>query len=1021
MLLSLIVGYYVPWTEGALFVSGPLEGLTCDAEAVQSANSAQLHSILSELVDTTFFRLVRVEDDVYCPIEALRAPSGDSSICGAPPDNSFMGSGPSLGNSAWLTMPPADAPVGPSLCNIEVEVSPQEVAEQVITSITTEEVSAQNEFPTDNDCVITGTFEIRPDYWLDLCAASSALPSEYVNLKLNPERNTGYNGTVVWQAMHGAVSRMDSPEGIILQRLLSGYHASVSTQIMWSYYPPRKGESKWRPNIEKFVTQVFEKEKQGIRNMQFAFVVLARALFKIKDHLYENGYSTGNATADSGTKKIMEHLLDSSVLSVCDQVFSAFDESVMFARTDNREVVAPEFKKAFRKISRMVNCVSCHRCKLHARVAMHGIGVGIKILLTPNAALVTKALTRDDIVALVNTLHKFSESIHFSNEMISSYYAKNMEVDDSEPHHERALEFIAKHGSSLTRIERDTLVDGLVKTIPEIMLLSKFFSGWSFTRHALIHLGLGVPDMVVIGGGLAGLVTAISMADRGGSVVVVEKSATVGGNSAKASSGINSWVDERDIESFARDTLKSQNGRGDEELARILVERANVSVSWLEQVTGLDLSEVGQLGGHSVPRTHRPSSGVVGAELMAAITREAKKRFPLLKIITRAHVTELMVEDGQVEGVKYSTSEGVQTLYGKSIVVASGGFGFDAAGMVNMYRPDLVGFPTTLGGHTTGDGIRLAASLGAELVDMDQIQLHPTGFVDPSDRTARTKVLAAEILRGIGGIIVQNGERFVNELGTRKFVTDEMIKRSGSPFFLILSASAAETEPRLTSIYESRGLLQRIESMAELKNIVGEKIEESLKSYSTIDPFGRATQEGLPFDTAPYWLVGEITPVVHSTMGGVRVDRLGRVLKQDGTCIPNLFAVGEVSGGVHGENRLGGNSLLECTVFGRIIGGESVELNEELAGMIIPSNAREINNKPLPTFSLNEVATHAMESDCWTVVNGLVYDLSSYAEEHPGGLAAIRESCGIDSTKRFLSAHSPTLLQDMEFIPIGRV
>ena len=516
----------------------------------------------------------------------------------------------------------------------------------------------------------------------------------------------------------------------------------------------------------------------------------------------------------------------------------------------------------------------------------------------------------------------------------------------------------------------------------------------------------------------------MSVADRGGSAIIVEKQGSLGGNSAKASSGINSvWNRTDDVIEFLEDTLRSQSGHGDRALAKILTESANVSVAWLEGVTGVNLTSVGQMGGHSTARTWKPEHGVVGAELMAGLIHAVKIRAPQITVITRASVKRILTDDkGAAVGVEYVEGSGEKIqMHGRSIVLASGGFGFDTEGLLRSYRPDLVGFPTTLGSHTTGDGIRLAAAVGADLVDMEFVQLHPTGFIDPTDPGNRVKVLAAEVLRGMGGILVDpNGRRFVGELDTRKVVANAMIKYTDKVFSLILPGSAARD--KLVQVYLSRGLLVKVSSLAALSRTVGsEQVEKTIREYSDFskrDQFGRTKR--VPLDEGS-WLVAKVTPVVHYTMGGVRVDSTGRVLKRSGEAVANLFAVGEVSGGVHGENRLGGNSLLECTVYGRIIGGSSVPVHRQLT----PSHFRQVLKTPTPAprasrkISLSEVGSHNTSPDCWTVIDGKVYDLSRYAEDHPGGAPAIRHSCGKDSTARFLVAHSLGLLEDMEFNPIG--
>ena len=1021
------------WTDcvsgNAWFSDGPLEGVSCDSEVVQTANTAQLHSILSELADTTFFRLVRVDGEGACPLPALRptlAPS--ESTCGAVVDSFTSFSSGSTMESAGSGLSSHG-----SLCSIEAEKSPQMIAEAVVTSISKEEAHAQLEFPRDNECMVEGTLQIRPDYWLDLCSGPVA-KVEYVNLKLNPERNTGYNGAAVWEEIHKISDSLSTTyEGRILSKIVSGYHASVTTQIMASYFPPKGGSSEWSPNPKKFASNLAIPHPEWIKNMQFAFVIMARSMYKIRDFLYSYNYTTGNETADLETFHLMQHFLDSSVLSSCDQVFSAFNETTMFTSV-SPEHIAPEFKKAFRKISKLMNCVSCSRCRLHATVAIHGIGTAIKILLTPDSNLVSGSLSRDDVVALVNTIHKFSESIELANDLMEAAMEPAQTTRPPTGSVNRELAFVASIKDKLTRRQMDGLVDGLVRHDPRVMTIAGHFSGWTFVRHSLIALGINVPDAIIVGGGLAGLVTAISVADRGGSVVLLEKQGSLGGNSAKASSGINYAENSKDREDFLRDTVASQNGHGEQELARILVDRSEESVSWLEKVTGVRLSSIGKLGGHTAARTHRPETGVVGAEIIAALMKKVRERFLSIKVVTRAKVTKILDTGGKIDGVEYIDElNNVVKIDARAVVLASGGFGFDSEGLVRSYRPDLVQFPTTLGSQTTGDGIRLAASVGAELVDMEYVQLHPTGFVDPKNREDKTKVLAAEILRGIGGVLLKQdggGGRFVNELGTRKMVTEEMLKQGPRQvFWIVISDRSAELEDRLTSIYVSRGLLKRVESRKELEEMLGAGGMKSLKEYSddsVPDKFGRTDRRGLPYDEeCEFWLVGEVTPVVHYTMGGVKVDEKGRVVgARTKTALKGLFAVGEVAGGVHGENRLGGNSLLECTVFGRIIGHESIEIVDELIESHFPrcdcdTKVEGQRGAQLPRIGLNEVKEHRSVEDCWTMIQDQVYDLSNYAKEHPGGFAPIEESCGQDSTKRFLAAHSLSLLEDIGLEPIG--
>lgn len=977
--------------------STKLEGLKCTAEEVQLANSAQLYSILSELSESTFFRLVRVNLDLHdqdgCPVPSLAAKGvGGSATCQGDSMDPFAA-------SFGSTMAPSG-----SLCAVESEsTAAMELASTVVSRISAQERFAQSEFSfsnSDSDCE---TEKIRPDYWLDICDDSNARLGEYINLRLNPERNTGYDGSQVWHAIHEEVKSVEAlfPEGKILGRIISGYHASVTTQIMNSFYPPAGAKGKeWEPNFLKFKQSVTEK---NLENMQFAFVVLVRSLFKIKDVLYAYPFSTGNSEEDTQTVLLMRHLLDATVLSTCESVVNlGFDETQMFHPVvPGTSDAAKKFKSVYQKIAQIAtHCVTCKRCRLHATVAMHGIGVAIKILLTPKDHLV---ISRDDIVALVNTVEQFSTSIE------QSRVFKHQTVVAAPFQH---LEFIKLVRDQLTRVEEDALVHAIISKDERISVLAQVFSEWAFIRHALIALGLlsATPDAIVIGGGLAGLVTAISVAERGASVIVIEKTKSAGGNSAKASSGINSVGsgDAAELESFLSDTIKSQNGRGDPELAKILIDQANSSVAWLQTTVGFNLSSVTQLGGHASPRTWKPDHGIVGAELMAGLVRTVKQTYSSqISLVTDAKVQSLIVDSqGTVVGVRYETAEGSVEVLGRSIVIASGGFGFDSDGLLKSHRPDLADFPTTLGSHTTGDGIRIATSVGADLLDMQHVQLHPTGFVDPKDPHNKVKVLAAEALRGVGGILLnKQGNRFVDELETRKNITDTMLLETEKIFWLILSDESAKKISQLLNIYLRRGLMREIHSIEEVEALIGGNLRSSLIA-------------SFPQNLSNKWYVGEVTPVVHYTMGGIKVDAAGRVLKHDGSPVPHLFAVGEVTGGVHGENRLGGNSLLECTVFGRIIGGSSIPVSQHLSPSHFSPSPATQTTAPITAES---VRIHSTSEDCWTIISGKVYDLSRYASEHPGGVEAIVSSCGIDSTIRFLSAHSLTILSDMGFEPIGEI
>merc|ERR1712050_703395 len=230
---------------------------------------------------------------------------------------------------------------------------------------------------------------------------------------------------------------------------------------------------------------------------------------------------------------------------------------------------------------------------------------------------------------------------------------------------------------------------------------------------------------------------------------------------------------------------------------------------------------------------------------------------------------------------------------------------------------------------------------------------HPTGLVKPDDADAKVKFLAAEALRGVGGLVFDaQGKRFANELGRRDYVTGEMWKNK-PPFRLVLNKAASDEIAWHCKHYTGRGVMKFYESGAKLAEDMGVPLqklvdvhdahyEASQKMERDPDggswpayPSGKSWDEpsgktgsgkkfyhnvipGSKVATEPFY-VAIITPVIHYCMGGLEVTVDSEVINGAGK-IPGLYAAGEVAGGIHGNNRLGGNSLLDCVVFGRVAG-----------------------------------------------------------------------------------------------------
>ncbi|KZM27444.1 uncharacterized protein EKO05_0010687 [Ascochyta rabiei] len=445
---------------------------------------------------------------------------------------------------------------------------------------------------------------------------------------------------------------------------------------------------------------------------------------------------------------------------------------------------------------------------------------------------------------------------------------------------------------------------------------------------------------IVVGSGLAGLSAASQLVKQNVTVRVLERATKPGGNSIKASSGINGAptkyqpVQEPE-NAFYSDTVVSAGKRMSnftaerERLVRTLTEGSAGAVQWLEE-KGVDLSKVAQLGGHSYARTHRGTGPPPGFAIISALLKGLQES-PLFHLQTSCTVTKVLQERKRVTGVEYMDANGnYEELHGP-VIFASGGFGGDAKGLLARYRPDLAGYSSTNDPRPGTQPLLTAA--GARLIDMDSVQVHPTGFVDPADPAAPLKFLAGEVLRGEGGVLLLNGKRFVNELDTRENVANAITSTpstSESPrqweVQLVLDEASYNAAKSHVDFYVFKGLMRKT-TLSELGSEALETIRQYAETVSSgaEDAFERKAfgQWGLRApapESAVY--VGTVTPLIHYTMGGVLISEKSEVLSTDNRPIEGVWGAGEITGGLHGQNRLGGSSLLECVVFGRIAGDQ---------------------------------------------------------------------------------------------------
>lgn len=488
-------------------------------------------------------------------------------------------------------------------------------------------------------------------------------------------------------------------------------------------------------------------------------------------------------------------------------------------------------------------------------------------------------------------------------------------------------------------------------------------------------------DIVIIGAGGAGMTAALTAAEKGADVIILESQAAVGGNSVRATGGMNAadtpaqdenefgesagvektlktarttyadnvtitklaeevekqWADYQanpvgyfdSDELMELDTMIGGKGINNPELVEELADESADGVEWLKKY-GINLTSVGSFGGASVKRIHRPVNAegktiAVGSYMIPLLEKACEENDKISIQLETTATTILTDKNGKAVGVKAVGATGNKvTVNAKAVILATGGFGANLD-MVAELVPALKGFMTTNAAGAQGQGIEMAQALGAATVDMDQIQIHPTVQFD-------TAALITEGLRGDGAVLINaDGKRFIDEVGTRDVVSAAEIAQPGSYSYLVVDQAMLDKSSVIAG-YVKRGFVfqgNTYEELAEALGVDAATFAETMNTWNTYveaknDPdFGR-TSFAQPLNTAPYYAI-KVTAGVHHTMGGLMINTDTEVLKADGTAIAGLYAAGEVTGGVHGANRLGGNAVADFVVFGRIAGEEAAE------------------------------------------------------------------------------------------------
>ncbi|WP_071396329.1 flavocytochrome c [Bacillus tuaregi] len=443
-------------------------------------------------------------------------------------------------------------------------------------------------------------------------------------------------------------------------------------------------------------------------------------------------------------------------------------------------------------------------------------------------------------------------------------------------------------------------------------------------------------DVVVIGAGGAGLAAAVSAHENGAKVIVLEKMPQPGGNTIISGAAYNA-VDpvrqskqgiEDSVDKHYTQTYEGGDMKGDPELVRTLVENAYPTLQWLEGLGMEFTDEVFTVLGGLWPRAHKPVKPL-GTGYIETYMSYIEKSNDEIQVLVNTEAKELIVENDVVVGVKAEGKNGNVVVNAKSVVMAAGGFGanVDMRNEYNSLWPDLTNLKTTNHPGATGDGIAMGEQVEANLVGMEYIQLLPMG--DPE-----TGSLSGNIEQGVENRIFVNkdGNRFVDEGARRDVMTKALMEQSDQTMWVIVDKHSYPTGDTKNNFNESiddlvaAGRAYKADTLEDLAKQIGVDSASFVKAVEGFnnavdagtDEFGR-TLFDQKLDTAPFY-AGARVPTVHHTMGGLQINTDAQVLNKEGQVIKGLYAAGEVTGGIHGTNRLGGNALADVNTFGRIAG-----------------------------------------------------------------------------------------------------
>lgn len=458
-------------------------------------------------------------------------------------------------------------------------------------------------------------------------------------------------------------------------------------------------------------------------------------------------------------------------------------------------------------------------------------------------------------------------------------------------------------------------------------------------------------DVAVVGGGGAGLAAAIAAYQAGAkNVVVLEKLGFVGGSTNVSEGALNAVDPERQgkqgikdsIDFFTEQTLKGGHNKGDPELVGYLTHHALEEVHWLEGMGVKFKPEIGTATGALWQRSHYPATPS-GNTYIRTFEQVIKDANGAIKVITDADVKDLLEANGRISGVVAQHFGQKITVDAGAVVIATGGFGANVklrqavnTGVWKEVKLDNSIGCSNLAKAAQGEGMELAKKYGAQLIGLDDIQIHPCG-------TPGTGLMENIRTSGRNRIFVNNaGDRFVNEGAARDVLAKAIFEQPKGEYWVVVnkvrypSRDWVDANGATIRDMVALGAVVEAPTLDELAKKTGmnaEKLKASVADYNAVvegkatDKFGfKADNKADVTLTEGPWYACAKVPTVHHTMGGIKINTKAQVIGTDGKVIPGLYAAGEVTGGIHGSNRLGGNAIADVMVFGRTAGTNAATL-----------------------------------------------------------------------------------------------